>query len=344
MPLIHTDLPSSNTPRVSVQPSVAIEIEWALASGEREDYRRDHPVLGGVYDSHPDLRARVESMWGPGEEMSCGGFMELMVLAHDGGLLFSTDAEELLDRLGPLAAASPVRPGGLPMLSETAEDREVILLRLERLRESAERRRQYVELVGDTWEAVRGEWERSGRGAVEVAVAIRRELEAKGADWHEVARSECDFGEMLDRTVANLEPGGELVVVPAFYTHKGLLVDLPGVVVVGVRTDTTGAQARARTEALARRLKALSDPTRLAMLDALRSGPRTVTEIAVAFGLAQPTVSNHVKVLRDAGLVSDVRDGTRRHLVIEHREVEELLAGLHGVLSDRDEIVRAPAP
>ena len=152
-----------------------------------------------------------------------------------------------------------------------------------------------------------------------------------------MARSECDFGELLDRTVADLEPDGELVVVPAFFTHKGLLVDLPGVVVVGVRTDTTGAQARARTEALARRLKAISDPTRLAMLDALRNGPRTVTEIAVAFGLAQPTVSNHVKVLRDAGLVTDVREGTRRHLVVEHDEVEELLANLHGVLSDRAE-------
>jgi DNA-binding transcriptional ArsR family regulator len=126
-------------------------------------------------------------------------------------------------------------------------------------------------------------------------------------------------------------------VVPAFFTHKGLLVDLPGVVVVGVRTDTTGAQARARTEALARRLKAISDPTRLAMLDALRNGPLTVTEIAVAFALAQPTVSNHVKVLRDAGLVSDVRDGTRRHLIVEHREVEELLTNLHDVLSGRQD-------
>src|SRR5271155_1389589 len=154
MPLIHADLPSSKTPRVSVRPSVAIEIEWALASGEREDYRRDHPVLAEVYDSRPELRARVESMWGPGEEMSCGGFMELMVLAHDGGLLFSTDADELLGRLGPLCAASPTRPDGLPLLSETAEDRRVILLRLERLRESAERRGEYVELVRDMWHAI----------------------------------------------------------------------------------------------------------------------------------------------------------------------------------------------
>ena len=94
---------------MSVRASVAIEIEWALASGEREDYRQDHPVLAAVYEAHPDLLARVDAMWGPGEEMSCGGFMELMVLAHDGGLLFSTDADELLDRLDELCAMAPPR-------------------------------------------------------------------------------------------------------------------------------------------------------------------------------------------------------------------------------------------
>ena len=84
MPLLHADLPPSKTPRVSVLPSVAIEIEWALASGEREDYRRDHPVLAQIYEDHPGLLARVDEMWRPGEETSCGGFMELMVLAHEG--------------------------------------------------------------------------------------------------------------------------------------------------------------------------------------------------------------------------------------------------------------------
>jgi DNA-binding transcriptional ArsR family regulator len=337
MPIIHADSPAPNGPRISVRSSVVIEIEWALASGEREDYRRDHPVLAAIYDRHPDLQARVCTIWGPGEAMSCGGFMELMVLAHEGGLLFSTDADVLLDRLDHLCTTSAQTPDDLPLLSETEEDRRAVLLRLARLRRSPELRNTYVDLVRDVWEAIRDDWDLSGRGAVEVAVAERRALEAKGADWHEVVRDKCDFGGVLDRAVASLGPAGEIIVVPAFFTHKGLLLDLPGVVVVGVRADTTGAQARARTAALARRLKAISDPTRLAMLDALRSGPRTVTEIAAAFSLAQPTVSNHVKLLRDAGLVVDLRNGSRRSLVVQHDAVEELLTGLHDVLSDRDD-------
>ena len=62
-------------------------------------------------------------MWGPGEEISCGGFMELMVLAHDGGLLFSTDADALLDRLDALCTSAPAASDELPLLSETTEDR-----------------------------------------------------------------------------------------------------------------------------------------------------------------------------------------------------------------------------
>ena len=335
MPLIHNDLPASSGPRVSVRPSVAIELEWALASGERDDYRQDHAALAAIYERHPELQNRVQSIWGPGEAMSCGGFLELMALAHSGGLLFSTDADLLLDRLDGLCAAMVSDPGELTLMLETPDDRDAVLLRLARLREAPELRRTYVALVRDMWDAIRVEWELSGRGSVEVAVAARRALAAKGADWHEVARGECDVGEMLEHAVAALGSTGEVVVVPAYFTHKGLLVDLPGVVVVGVRTDTTGAHARARTEALARRLKAISDPTRLAILDALRSGPRTATEIAAAFSLAQPTVSNHVKLLRDAGFVTDVRSGTRRNLVVQHDVVEELITNLHDVLSER---------
>lgn len=333
MPLINSDFPSSTSPRVSVMPSVAIEIEWSLASAENADYRRDNALLAAVYEKDPYLQGRVRAMWGPGEEISCGGFLELMVLAHHGGLLFSTDAEALVDRLDTLCVTLPADPEELPLDSETPDDRDAVLARLARLRESPGLRRTYVQLVRDVWAAIQHDWEQSGRRAVEVAVSARRALGAKGADWHEVARSECDVAELLERTVGALGPEGEVVVVPAFYTHKGLLVDLPGVVVVGVRTDNTGAQARARTEALARRLKAISDPTRLAMLDALRNGPRTVSQIASTFSLAQPTVSNHVKVLRDAGLVTDQKDGTRRNLVVQPQVVEELLDSLHDVLS-----------
>lgn len=59
----------------------------------------------------------------------------------------------------------------------------------------------------------------------------------------------------------------------------------------------------------ARFFLALSDPTRLALLDALRDGERPVGELVDALGCPQPKVSRHLKVLKEAGIVRDRRDG-----------------------------------
>jgi len=57
---------------------------------------------------------------------------------------------------------------------------------------------------------------------------------------------------------------------------------------------------------------ALADPTRRAMLARLASGPADVSELAKPFGLSQPTISKHLKVLERAGLVALGRDAQRR--------------------------------
>lgn len=55
--------------------------------------------------------------------------------------------------------------------------------------------------------------------------------------------------------------------------------------------------------------RALADPTRREILSMLREGPRTAGDIAAAFDAAWPTISRHLGVLRDAGLVIAERDG-----------------------------------
>jgi DNA-binding transcriptional ArsR family regulator len=57
---------------------------------------------------------------------------------------------------------------------------------------------------------------------------------------------------------------------------------------------------------------ALADPTRRAMLERLRRGPRTVTELAEPFAVSQPTISKHLKVLENAGLVVRGKDAQWR--------------------------------
>lgn len=58
--------------------------------------------------------------------------------------------------------------------------------------------------------------------------------------------------------------------------------------------------------------RALADPTRRAILARLSQGEASVTELVAPFGLAQPTISKHLKVLEDAGLVSRGRQAQFR--------------------------------
>jgi DNA-binding transcriptional ArsR family regulator len=83
--------------------------------------------------------------------------------------------------------------------------------------------------------------------------------------------------------------------------------------------------ARARTESVAKRLKAVAEPTRLALLHSLATAPSTVGELAMLFRLAQPTVSMHIKVLRQSGLVRSERVGGRLRLTADPAAVDALL-------------------
>lgn len=59
-------------------------------------------------------------------------------------------------------------------------------------------------------------------------------------------------------------------------------------------------------------LKAIAEPRRRRILALVRDGERTAGEIASAFDVTRPAISQHLRVLKEAGLVSERRDGTRR--------------------------------
>ena len=63
---------------------------------------------------------------------------------------------------------------------------------------------------------------------------------------------------------------------------------------------------------LKRRLHVLGDPTRLAVFERLERGPLAVVQIAKGLPVTRPAVSQHLKVLKDAGLVTDQKAGNRR--------------------------------
>jgi DNA-binding transcriptional ArsR family regulator len=73
---------------------------------------------------------------------------------------------------------------------------------------------------------------------------------------------------------------------------------------------------------------ALHDPTRRAVLDRLRAGPMPVGKIAQGFPVTRPAVSQHLKVLKDAGLVADRSEGTKRIYYIDPKGLGAMRAWL----------------
>ncbi|HET8607990.1 MAG TPA: metalloregulator ArsR/SmtB family transcription factor [Gaiellaceae bacterium] len=82
-------------------------------------------------------------------------------------------------------------------------------------------------------------------------------------------------------------------------------------------------------DTLARRFKALGDPTRIAIVNRLATvGEVCVCDLNAAFDLSQPTISHHLKLLREAGIVESQRRGTWAY----YRLVPETIAGLASAL------------
>ena len=83
---------------------------------------------------------------------------------------------------------------------------------------------------------------------------------------------------------------------------------------------------------------ALSDEHRRAALELLRERPRPVGELVTALGLPQPAVSKHLRVLREAGLVTVRRDAQRRIYAVDPQplaELHEWLARYRALWDDR---------
>ncbi len=77
-------------------------------------------------------------------------------------------------------------------------------------------------------------------------------------------------------------------------------------------------------------LQALANPTRRSVLEELRDGPRAVGEIAARLPVSRPAVSQHLRVLKEAGLVTERQNGTRRLYRVDPDGLTDLREYLEG--------------
>ena len=92
------------------------------------------------------------------------------------------------------------------------------------------------------------------------------------------------------------------------------------------------ADTRIRLELTAKLFRGLADPSRLALLEALRDGERSVSELVTTTGLSQSNASNHLACLKECGLVRSLQDGRFVFYRLADPEVGRMLGSADVVL------------
>ncbi len=89
----------------------------------------------------------------------------------------------------------------------------------------------------------------------------------------------------------------------------------------------------------AKNIKALSDPSRLKIIDILSCGERCACDILEHFDFTQPTLSHHMKVLMDCGIVESRKDGLWSYYFLNNTNCNKLILFLMNIVTDTDECI-----
>ena len=297
--------------RIIATVSLPIEVTFALfmlSKPERTHDRAGAEHIARLREEHPDLVERVRGFWPQSDYFEWG---ELLLLTNEAEALLEDDIERLTERLMEVAQ----RPIDVPELpTEPPEVRTYIAARLDLLRAEPARRERLAALIRDVWEAViRPHWEGAERADAEQSAArIARQLESGSELTRIVPANHLGLREgnraLLNAAIRN----GRVYIVPMSVTTSGQCVFGTAealLISFGPEAGTRVKRRREQAEGAASKFKVLSDPTRVALLSRVLQNPTSITDLAVYFDLSQPTVSVHMKMLREAGLLESTRSG-----------------------------------
>ncbi len=317
-----------------VEPSAAAELFWAflyLTRKRHPQQGRLAPHLTALRADQPELIDRAREFWGDG----LADYAELFVLAERSGTLDDDEIEPFLDRLDETARAGGEHPG---LTSETEAERHIVVRRLDRLRADAALRERYARLLGDVWDVLRPDWEGEGRRAVQAtARSWRTRLEDGLTATALLPVDHIGRQERWSGIVEEAAARGTLSVAPLYFLGgRGHLIEVHGRVQLGIGLDPAAGlvRRRERAEGVATRLKVLSDGTRVALLTQLHTEKLSITELATLFSLSQPTVSTHVRLLREAGLLEAHKNGGRTCYSAPAERMDRLFGEVRDLLAD----------
>jgi|SRR5215831_10023038 len=251
---------------------------------------------------------------------------ELVVLAYRSGTLLDPDLDRFFERFERVVADRSRLPS---LLSERPSEREAVRIRIEKLRDDPARRRRYLDLLTAVWREVEPEWTSAGLAA---ATAEAKRWSTEVADDPLAFKTAIGLARLwpgrpdLDDLAEAAAMDGALILSPCWFGGKMHIVELDGVVYLGRGFRFAEPAYRKVAAEVASNMKALADPTRVAILLRLGREPASVTELARQLKLAQPTVSAHVQILRDAGLLVERAVGRSAELSASEEGLRRLFS------------------
>jgi ArsR family transcriptional regulator len=319
--------PPQRSQRIRLLVSELHELNFALFLDRCGELKPDHkPVdwLGDFRRDHPELYERIATFW---DSPDYHAFDEMLVYAWHTGTFLDETIDAFFERL-PGAMRQKIEVPPLP--SERPDVPGIVAERLEMLRTSAELRQRYLAMLTDTWAVLGPLWRKRGRPAVLDAIRGLRDIPANLEGLRRLFPGVTMLRkEQYEPLLQNALDRDQVVIVPLWLAGDGqFLFALPGVLQIGFGLES-GRRVeikREQAERVASRLKVLSDPTRVGMLRQAMHDAATITDLANYFELSQPTVSVHMKALREAGLVDAEKSGNQTRYRARPERIWEYVA------------------
>lgn len=324
---------------IGVWPSAPAELAWLLnllaqtaRYAEPALAELDASLVPGIRRLRQPILERTRRLWSDG----ISGCPELMYAACVADCVSDEVPHRLFAWLATPRKGSTV---GFAMLTEPQGDRPAIAARLRRILDEPRIAHEYRAILAEVWQLASGPWGHTGRAAAADACAAWRMKLATGISIDELVPPRHPLT-LADQSGVDdvFTRRNTFAVSPLYFCMSGgYVIDLDEYVHIAVPASDLLPVRRVRDAAfVADRLRVLAEPTRVRILIQLLSAPSGVMELARAMRMSQPTVSGHLKTLREAGLIQSRRHGTRTVLVASRKRIERLLEDARATLARWD--------
>lgn len=343
--------PKVETSSVEAIPSPTLELAYAYYVLNRPDSpQKGHemPWLGLLYEQHPELVERIRTFW-PETERDHVGF-DLFWLVADLGYARDPSPQRLLEDLAKLPGRflkhlEAQRHKALEKCEDEAQREkeshkyEGPIKRFGKLKHSRELRQSYIEMLSQLWAVLEPLWLKEGLEEARRASELFRAKYQQTGDVlealppHHFTQLEADAQE-----IRASQKKGVLVVVPLYFAlGGGFNFDMADAHYIGygIQSERFYEDLSAQAQATAASMKALADPTRLMLLTLIaryENFALTVSDLAKQLGVSQPTVSGHLKLLKEAGLVTLEKHGNKAFHKVNIQALEATFDGLRKLL------------